>query len=262
MGELLSSTSTRYAEFTAAPSPHPSPPHSTQWFILQLVYVDFTELVLNCTVFYNYVSWCISLSFCFQGAYYAAATISCECDHNSGPTSTSANHHDIGPFQRSPNQHPSTLLGELAFFLLVITRVFLLQEERVSREKESMASESSSKPCSHAPTTICSCNLIYLLTMQYSWTFIFLIVCSLGLVGELLSSTSTRYAEFIDVPSPHPSPPHCTQWFNYYFTACIQITELVLIAKLYMYKSFILGLCQLIHIIMFMFSGSSSYRLM
>ncbi len=94
----------------------------------------------------------ILLCFCFQGA---AATGSCDGDRNSGPTSTSANHHDIGPFQRSPNQHPSTLLGELDFFQLVITRVLLLQEEReaFSREKESMASESSSKTAAHY--TIC-----------------------------------------------------------------------------------------------------------
>ena len=96
-------------------------------------------------LFLDYVSWYI---FCFQGA---AATVSCEGYHNSGPISTSANHHDIGPFQCSPNQHPSTLLGELAFFQLVITRVLLLQEERevFSREKESMASESSSKILTH-----------------------------------------------------------------------------------------------------------------
>ncbi len=102
VGELLSSTSTRYAKFTAAPSPHPSPPHSTQW-----INYYFTPCICTfyraCIKLYNYVSWCISLSFCFQGAYYAAATVL----YNSGSTSTSANHHDIGPFQRS-------LLGELA----------------------------------------------------------------------------------------------------------------------------------------------------
>ena len=120
-----------------------------------------------------------SLYFCFQGAYYTAATVSCECDHNSGPTSTSANHHNIGPFQRSPNQHPSTLLGELAFFQLVITRVFLLQEEIVSREKESMASESSSKLVMHPLQFLVVFRSS--LAMQYCNTVehLVLIVCSL-----------------------------------------------------------------------------------
>ncbi len=153
-----------------------------------------------------YVSWYI---FCFQGA---AATGSCEGYHNSGPTSTSANHHDIGPFQCSPNQHPSTLLGELAFFQLVITRVLLLQEERevFSRVKESMASESSSKTLAHYKNFGC------IDPMLCSWTFrphflspaLFILI---GLVGELLSSTSTRYAESTAAPSPHPSPLHSTQ---------------------------------------------------
>ncbi len=113
-----------------------------------------------------------SLYFCFQGAYYTAATVSCECDHNSGPTSTSANHHNIGPFQRS-------LLGELAFFQLVITRVFLLQEEIVSREKESMASESSSKLVMHPLQFLVVFRSS--LAMQYCNTVehLVLIVCSL-----------------------------------------------------------------------------------
>ena len=59
---------------------------------------------------YNYQLIHIIMFF-FQGA---AATGSREGDHNSGPTSISSNHHDICPFQRSPNQHPSTLLGEPA----------------------------------------------------------------------------------------------------------------------------------------------------
>ncbi len=123
-----------------------------------------------------YNAWIQLIHILFQGA---AATGSCEGDHNSGPTSTSANHHDIGPFQCSPNQHPSTLLGEVAFFQLVITRVLLLQEERevFSRVKESMASESSSKTLTHYK----NCGCIYRYPMLCSWTFIphFLIVCSL-----------------------------------------------------------------------------------
>ncbi len=150
-------------------------------------------------LFLDYVSWYI---FCFQGA---AATVSCEGYHNSGPISTSANHHDIGPFQCSPNQHPSSLLGEVAFFQLVITRVLLLQDER-----ESVASESSSKTLTHYKI----CGFIDLLCC--SWTFRphflnRLLSIYIGLVGELLSSTSTRYAESTAAPSPHPSPLHSTQ---------------------------------------------------
>ncbi len=82
-----------------------------------------------------------------------------------------------------------------------------------------------------------------------------------GLVGELLSSTSTRYAESTAAPSPQPSPPHSTQWFNYYFTPCT-FTELVLIAQLHVkYKCF---MCAFMSVDIIMFSGnilSSSYSL-
>ena len=132
------------------PTPLHCTPHSNS-FYMQLVQI--TELAC-------YIFLCF-----FQGA---TASGSREGDHNSGPTSTSSNHHDICPFQRSPNQYPSTLLGELAFFWLVITRVLLLQEEReaFSREKERMVSESSSKTVTHALQLVVV--YIYLLAMQYS----------------------------------------------------------------------------------------------
>ncbi len=155
--------------------------------------------------------------FCFQRAYYAAATISCECDHNSGPTSTSANHHDIGPFQRSPNQHPSTLLGELAFFQLVITRVLLLcrKKEKHSQERRKawLQRVQVRHACSHPLYTICCCiDLPYSYAEHLDLIFNHLLsLYTLGLVGELLSSTSTRYSDSTAAPSPHPSPPHSTQ---------------------------------------------------
>ncbi len=58
----------------------------------------------------------------------------------------------LAPFSTLPTSiHQHSLVSLHAFFQLVITRVLLLQEEAetFSTEKESMASESSSKPVTH-----------------------------------------------------------------------------------------------------------------
>ena len=151
--------------------------------------------------------------FCFQGA---AATVSCECDHNSGLTSTSANQHDIGPFQCSPNQHASTLLGELAFFQLVITRVLLLYRKKRKKEKHS---QERKKAWLRRVQVSQSPNIHFVVVAMHAcivWTFIDLnfnppLSLVVGLVGELLLSTSTSYSDSTTAPSPHLSPPHSTQ---------------------------------------------------
>ena len=166
----------------------------------------------------------------------------------------------LAPFSALPTSiHQHSLVSLPFSSWLFYTRFVVIQEEgeALSREKERVTSESSSKPITQY--TLCCCSNA---CMQYNysiWTFIHLnfnplLSLVVGLVGELLSSTSTSYSESTTAPSHHPSPPHSTQWFNYCFTAFyIHFAACTNIVKLYSESADI-----------FLFSGSilrSSYNL-
>ncbi len=61
-------------------------------------------------------------------------------------------------------------------------------------------------------STLCCCiDLASNACRTFRSLFNSLLSLLVGLVEELLSSTSTRYAEFTAASYPHPSPPHSTQ---------------------------------------------------